>query len=266
MRAHLAVGNPFPDLTLPETTGRGLSLSKIASGQPLVLLFVRGWWCPKEQVRVRNLVAMQDEIQREYGAIAAVTVDEPYVNGAFRAGIGADFPFLSDADRATARDLDILEVTDEKHVPFLPLTFVCDSRLVIRGIWNGFWFWGNPTPDELRRTLREITSEEQPSYDPVALWADSGSGAPGAGIEAPVVWVREDSGGHELQRGIWSADELPEVGDRTTRSQVDGRWWRVAEIRRAGDRVAIHLRKEGTPDGDPHLVRHRMTVPRGGLA
>lgn len=266
MREDLAPGRPFPDLALPEHTGKELTLSKIAGGQPLVLAFVRGWWCPKEQVRVRNLVAMQDEITREYGAIAAVTVDEPYVNGAFRAGIGAAFPFLSDLDRAVAEELDILELTDEKHRPFLPLTFVCDSQLTIRRIWNGFWFWGNPTPEELRRTLREITQDEQPSYDPVALWAQSGSGAPDAGIDAPAVWVREDSQGHELQRGTWGEESLPEVGARVSRSPVDGRWWQVTDIRRAGDRVAIHLRKEGEPDGDPHLVRHRMTVPRGGDA
>ena len=140
MRPDLAPGNPFPDLTLPETTGRERSLTEIARGQPLVLLFVRGWWCPKEQIRVRNLVAMQDELQREYGRIAVVTIDTPYVNGAFRAGLGADFPFLSDQDRAVAEELGFLELTDEKHRPFLPLTFVLDSRLVIRRRWNGFWF------------------------------------------------------------------------------------------------------------------------------
>ena len=30
----------------------------------------------------------------------------------------------------------------------------------------GFWFWGNPTPEELRQGLREITRAEQPSFDP----------------------------------------------------------------------------------------------------
>ncbi len=264
MRDDLAPGRPFPDLALPEHTGKELTLSGIAAGQPLVLAFVRGWWCPKEQIRVQTLVAMQDEITREYGAIAAVTVDEPYVNGAFRAGIGASFPWLSDADRAVAEELDILELTDEKHRPFLPLTFVCDSKLTIRRIWNGFWFWGNPTPEELRQTLREITRDEQPSYDPVSLWANEGAGAPDAGIEAPAVWVRENSQGHELQRGTWSEDELPELGARVSRSPVDGRWWQVVDIRRVGDRTAIHLRKEGEPDSDPHLVRHRMTVPRRG--
>ena len=53
-----------------------------------MLAFVRGWWCPKEQVRLRHLVGLQDELQREFGRLAAVTVDEPYVNGAFRAGLG----------------------------------------------------------------------------------------------------------------------------------------------------------------------------------
>ena len=232
MRADLAPGAPFPDLALPEHTGKELTLSGIARDQPLVLAFVRGWWCPKEQIRVRTLVAMQDEITREYGAIAAVTVDEPYVNGAFRAGIGAAFPFLSDADRAVAEELDILELTDEKHRPHLPLTFVCDSRLVIRRIWNGFWFWGNPTPEELRQTLREITRDEQPSYDPVTLWAGPGAGPPEAGIDGPAVWVREDSQGHELQRGTWSEGELPDLGARACRAPrwtaAGGSWRRSA--------------------------------------
>ena len=61
--------------------------------------------------------------------------------------------------------------------------------------------------------LPEITREEQPSYDPVGTWAESGSGAPDAGIGAPAVWVREDSVGHELQRGVWSGEELPQVGE-----------------------------------------------------
>ncbi len=168
MRPDLEPGNPFPDLRAARPHRRAAQLSRSRPSTRSSLAFVRGWWCPKEQIRVRNLVAMQDELQREYGRIAVVTIDTPYVNGAFRAGLGADFPFLSDEDRAVAEELGIVELTDEKHRPFLPLTFVLDSRLVIRRRWNGFWFWGNPTPDELRTTLREITRDEQPSYDPIS--------------------------------------------------------------------------------------------------
>jgi peroxiredoxin len=261
MRADLVPGHEFPDLRLPEHTGKELSLSQIARQQPLVLAFVRGWWCPKEQIRVRNLVAMQDEIQREYGRIGAVTVDEPYVNGAFRAGVGADFPFLSDEERSVAEELDLLELTDELHRPFLPFTFVLDSNRVIRNIWCGFWYWGNPTPDELRLALRAITRAEQPSFDPQRVWAAGGAGAPDAGIEGDVVWIRESSGGHELWRGVHEG-EIPAVGDELGRSFVDGRPWIVREVERANGHVAVHVSKEGKGGGDPRKVGHHMTVPR----
>jgi peroxiredoxin len=258
MRDDLAPGNPFPNLRLPDTTGRELALSEIGPGHPLLLAFVRGWWCPKEQARLRNLIALQDEIQREFGRIAAVTVDEPYVNGAFRAGLGGAFPFLSDANREVAEELDLLELTDETHRPFLPLTFLLDSRRVISRIWCGFWFWGNPTPDELRLALREIVAAEQPSYDPQAVWRERGSAPPDAGIDAPVVWIRENSQGHELWRGVHHGP-LPELGDQLGRSSVDGRPWVVRRVEEAGGRTAIHVSKEG-PTGDPRLVGHHVTA------
>ena len=261
MRDDLVAGNVFPDLRLPEHTGHELSLSEIAAGLPLVLCFVRGWWCPKEQVRVRMLVALQEEFQREYGRICVVTVDEPYANGAFRAGLGAGFPFLSDEDRAVGEELDLLELPDRKHRPFLPLTFVLDSRRRIHGVWCGFWQWGNPTPEELRQALREITRAEQPTFDPQPVWAAGGSAPADAGLDGDAIWIREDGDGREIQRGVHEG-EMPSVGDEVAKSSVDGRPWLVHEIEHgAGGRVAIHLRKGGEPDLS-RLARHHITVPR----
>ncbi len=261
MRPDLVPGNPFPDVRLPDHTGAPLALAAIADDKPLVLAFVRGWWCPKEQIRLRNLVAMQDEIQREYGRIAVVTIDAPYVNGAFRAGLGADFPFLSDEERIVAEELDVIELTDEKHRPYLPLTFILDSRLVITRSWSGFWFWGNPTPDEIRMTLRAITREEQPSFDAVSVWASGGAAGADAGIDAPVIWIREDSQGNELWRGVWHSESIPDVGEDVARSTVDGRAWTVVQVERRDNRVAIHQRKRGRPSRNRYLVGHDMTVP-----
>jgi hypothetical protein len=210
-------------------------------------------------VRVRQLVSVQEEVQREYGRIVAVTVDSPYVNGAFRAGIGAQFPFLSDEDREVGAELDLLELTDAKHQPFLPLTFVLDSTLRIHATWCGFWYWGNPSPDELWRALREITRAEQPTFTPQEVW-NAGGARPDAGIDAPVIWIREDADGREFQRGAF-AGELPEPGDEVGRSRVDGRPWIVHEIERERGRVAVHLRKGGQADSSP-LVRHHLVAPR----
>ena len=252
MRADLAPGNTFPDLRLPEHTGEELSLSQIADAQPLVLCFVRGWWCPKEQVRVRMLVDMQEELQREYGRVVAVTVDGPSVNGAFRAGIGARFPFLSDEERRVAAELDLLEETDAKHRPFLPFTFLLDSLRVVREVWCGFWFWGNPTPEELRQGLRAITRDEQPSLEPQRAWREGARG----GIEAPRVFVREDEEGREIQRGAW-AGEVPELGEPVGAAGVDGRPWLLHAVE--GDE--LRLRKPGKPDAS-RLVKHHVTAPR----
>lgn len=260
MRQDLRPGSPFPDLSLPDHTERDRRLTELASGHPLVLCFVRGWWCPKEQVRLRNLVELQDEIQREYGRLAVVTVDEPYVNGAFRAGLGATFPFLADPERAVGRELDLLELSDAKHRPFLPFTFVLDSRLWIHDIWLGFWYWGNPTPDELRLALREITRAEQPTFEAQKIWAEGGSAAPESGVEGGAIWIREDAEGREIQRGVHEG-RIPDEGEEVGRSQVDGRPWLVHRVERTGERPAIHLRKGGRPDTS-RTIRHEISAPR----
>jgi peroxiredoxin len=264
MRSDLVPGNAFPDLALPDHTGRVRSLSQLARDQPLVLCFVRGWWCPKEQVRLRMLVSMQEALRREYGQVVVVTVDPPYVNGALRAGLGASFPFLSDEGRELARELDLLELSDAKHLPYLPTTFVLDSLRRVHAVWSGFWYWGNPTPEELRLALRAITRAEQPSYDAQAVWAAGGSAPASAGIEAEVVWIREDADGREIQRGAHSG-ALPAEGDELGRSPVDGRPWLVHRAERDGDRTAIHLRKPGAP-APGGLPQHGLTVPPHGTS
>jgi peroxiredoxin len=257
VRDDLVAGSPFPDLRLPDHTESERSLSELAKGQPLVLNFVRGWWCPKEQVRLRMLVSMQEAIQREYGKLVVVTVDEPYVNGALRAGLGASFAFLSDPDRRVAEELDLLELSDAKHRPYLPFTFVLDSLLRIHGIWCGFWYWGNPTPEELRLALREITRREQPTFEPQRVWAEGAAAE--AGIDGDVIWIREDSQGHELWRGVHDGD-VPEVGAELGRSSVDGRPWVVRRVEREDGRVGVHVSKAGKAHS-PKLVGHHVTVP-----
>ena len=259
MRDDLRPGADFPDIRLPDHTGTMLALREIAEGMPLIVAFARGWWCPKEQLRLRGLTEMQEEIQREYGGLVVVTVDPPYVNGAYRAGLGASFAFLSDEQRRVAEDLDLIELTDDRSRPFLPVTFVLDSLRRIVASWCGFWYWGNPTPDELRMTLREITRREQPTFDPQRVWANRGSAEPDAGIVAPTVLVHEDAQGHEIERAAF-AGQVPEPGAELGRSVADGRAWVVEEIERQDGLTSIHARKRGTV-GPDYLPGHHITTP-----
>ena len=195
---------------------------------------------------MRGLAAMQEEIECEYGRIAVVTTSSHEVNGALRAGLGAGFPILSDADRRVAEDLDLVEETDATHRPFLPTTFLLDSRLAIARIWHGFWFWGNPTPEDLRQGLRSITEAEQPTSRAQETWLKgSGSASPAAGIAAPVVWVREDDEGREIWRGTHDGAPL-DVGAEYAPSRIEGRPWVVERVEREGETTAMYLRKAGS--------------------
>ena len=127
----LVPGGQFPDLELPDHTGRPRLLSEVAGGDPTVLVTSRGWWCPKEQRYLRNLAQLQDEFEVAYSRIVVVSVDPPDVQAAFRAGLGARFVFLSDHERRYLDELGLRETTDTVHHPYLPaaFTFFPDLRI-----------------------------------------------------------------------------------------------------------------------------------------
>jgi peroxiredoxin len=155
--AGLQPASPFPDLDLPDHTGRPRTLGELAGGDPLVLLSSRGWWCPKEQRYMRELCRLQDEFEVAYSRIVVLSVDPPEVQAAFRAGLGARFTFLSDFERRWLAELDLREGTDTVHDPYRPAGFTLLPDLRIHRAYNGYWYWGRPRMEELRRDMREIS-------------------------------------------------------------------------------------------------------------
>jgi peroxiredoxin len=95
-----------------------------------------------------------------------VSVDPPPVQAAFKAGLGASFRFLSDAERHLTDALGIRETTDPVHGPLpVPFTFALLPDLSIHRIFNGWYFVGRPTPEELRVTIREMMARVVPDAD-----------------------------------------------------------------------------------------------------
>src|SRR5205814_6731033 len=74
-------------------------------------------------------------------------------------------PFLSDPERRVQRDLDIAEYTDPDHNPMIPHTIVLGPGLFIHRIYNGYWFFGRPTVEELRHDLRALLQRVRPDWD-----------------------------------------------------------------------------------------------------
>ena len=169
MTTTLQVNDQFPDFEFPDSHGIPIRLSTLtkpsvfdekvgfSDGYPLILLFMRGFFCPRDQEQLRQLVQFQQELTVNYGKLLAIGVDSPLVHAAFRAGLNAQWPFLSDEQRTLVKQIHILDETEGEYAyrP-QPYTFVLRPDLSIHAIYNGWFFVGRPTLEELRHDLRAI--------------------------------------------------------------------------------------------------------------
>ena len=161
----LRPGGRVPDLELPDHGSNPRRLSDLAGGDPVLLHFYRGWFCPKERQFFRRLVDLQDDAEVAYARFVSISVDPPEVLAAFRAGLDARWTFLSDADRRYLDELGLRESTDTVHDPYIPTCLLLAPDLTVYAAYNGYWFWGRPTMDELRLDFRALTREGHADWE-----------------------------------------------------------------------------------------------------
>jgi uncharacterized protein GlcG (DUF336 family) len=82
---------------------------------------------------------------------------------------GGGFPIKVDGEIVGAIGLsgapDIAEYTEPEHDPMIPHVIVLEPGLVIFKIYNGYWFFGRPTIEELRQDLRVVLRKCRPDWD-----------------------------------------------------------------------------------------------------
>jgi peroxiredoxin len=140
-------------------------LSELQGDDPLILTLARGHYCPKEHQQHLALAGFYPKIAVAYTRIVTIATDDHHTLQEFRASVGAQWPFLSDPGRIVQQDLDIQEYTDPDNNPMIPHTLVLKPGLVIHSIYNGYWFWGRPSLDDLWRDLRDASREIRPDWD-----------------------------------------------------------------------------------------------------
>ena len=165
MRAGIVPGAVFPDYELPDHRGKHRTLSELQQDDPLVLVLSRGGYCPKERRQHEGLLQLHREMQVGYCRLVTVSTDNLLETSEFRAGVGARWTFLSDTMRSVQKDLDIAEYTDPHHNPMVPHTLVLEPGLRVYKIYNGYWFFGRPTVEELRIDLRAVLQRCRPDWD-----------------------------------------------------------------------------------------------------
>jgi peroxiredoxin len=165
MRPDIRPGSPFPDYELPDHEDIPRKLSEIQGDDPMILTLARGHYCPKEHQQHLELAANYPKINVAYTQVATIATDEHHTLQEFRNSVGAQWPFLSDPGRTVQKDLDIKEYTDPDNDPMIPHTLVLGPGLVVYSIYNGYWFWGRPSFDDLWRDLRAVFAEVRADWD-----------------------------------------------------------------------------------------------------
>jgi peroxiredoxin len=165
VRADIVPGGTFPDYELTDHAKIRRKLSELQGNDPMILVLARGHYCPKDHQQHLGLVAFSSQVGVAYTRIVTISTDNIVETREFRDSVGAQWTFLSDAGRKVQKDLEIQEYTDPDHDPMIPHTLVLKPGLLIHSVYNGYWFWGRPSPEDLRRDLREATHEVRPDWD-----------------------------------------------------------------------------------------------------
>ena len=78
MRDNLRPGEQFPDIELPNQDGEPTKLSGLSGGFPIIVVFSRGAYRPKDTRQLANYVAdLQPELQVNYCRLVVVWTDDP---------------------------------------------------------------------------------------------------------------------------------------------------------------------------------------------
>jgi peroxiredoxin len=165
MRSDIVPGATFPDYELSDHAKQRRRLSELQGNDPMILVLARGHYCPRDNQQHLQLVAFESQIEVAYTRIVTITTDPILVVDEFRRSVGAHWTFLADPGRKIQTDLEIQEYTDPDHDPMIPHTLVLKPGLVIHSIYDGYWYWGRPSTEDLRRDLRDVMREIRPDWD-----------------------------------------------------------------------------------------------------
>lgn len=178
MAGGLGVGEPAPDFTLPDATGRRVSLSERLKEGPVVLSFYRGEWCPYCNLELRALHEALPKF-REYDAnLIAISPQRPDDALTLSEKHGLEFDVLSDSrqqviqayrlqysvpDAVQKISLEVLKNDVSKrnadgtwNLP-LPATLVIDQEGVVRAMHvSGDYMTSRMEPSEIIAALKEV--------------------------------------------------------------------------------------------------------------
>jgi peroxiredoxin len=163
--ATLKPGSPLPDFQARDEQGNPLRSAELR-GKPVVILFVRGNWCPFCNAQVKNLTKYYKDITGQGARLILITPRPLETTRRVASFFEVDFEFWLDSDLAIAKQLSLLHVAgvpksyDKEYGrdTVWPASLVVDSAGVIRYTELSKHISDRPDPELLLRELRKVAS------------------------------------------------------------------------------------------------------------
>ncbi|MCW5898366.1 MAG: peroxiredoxin family protein [Flavobacteriales bacterium] len=133
------VGREAPDLELPDADGKIVRLSDFRGKHPVLLIFVRGDWCPGCHMMLRTYERNRHAFLEKGVHVLGIGPDDISVNKDMVERIGVRFGMLSDVDQSVSARYGVvynnpaleIGVDYTKGIP-LPASFLVDVDGVVR--------------------------------------------------------------------------------------------------------------------------------------
>lgn len=128
---------PAPDFSLQDEEGNTVSLSDYKSKRHLLLLFVRGDWCPTCHIMLRTYEKNREKFQEKNVLLMAIGPDPIGVNKQMVVKLGLEYKILADEKQEIAQKYGIQmqephsAAKYETGVP-LPASFLIDKNGIVK--------------------------------------------------------------------------------------------------------------------------------------
>jgi peroxiredoxin len=170
MRNDIVSGARFTDYELTDHTATPRKLSELQGTDPKIVVLSPGGFCPKDRRQAEGLIQLHREMEVGYCRLVTISTDSLTETNEYRSGVGAHWPFPSDAGRVVQKDLDIAEYTDPVHNPMIPHVVVLEPDLIIHKIYSGYWFltsaaWMSKPSWQIRPLLDPVIPVEEFKFE-----------------------------------------------------------------------------------------------------
>ena len=115
----ISAGQQFPDFSLPDATGKQVSLKELLAKGPRLISFYRGGWCPYCNMALKALQDSLSAAKAKGLTLVAISPELPDLSLTLNEKSGLQFPVLSDVGNNLARKLGIVFQQPETVRPIL---------------------------------------------------------------------------------------------------------------------------------------------------